>query len=141
MKKHEITQGERSPCVISCFFIFRWCLVLGVWRPPRDGHCRGRHASYWNASPLENICIRVQKNWKIPVFLSPAHFPLYLAEKRDTIHTHFYKMKFLAVFLILLLVKKNEFGLCFSPLLSALETKHVTSTSDEGKILFTTQKS
>ena len=67
--------------------------------------------------------------------------PIYLVENRDLIHTHFYKMKFLAVFSILLLVKKNEFGLCFSPLLSALTTKHVTSTNDEGKILFTAQRS
>ena len=67
--------------------------------------------------------------------------PIYLVEMRDIIHTHFYKMKFLAVFLVLLIVEKNEFGLCFSPLLSALETKHVTSTSDEGKILFTAQRS
>ena len=27
------------------------CLILGGawWRPPRDGHCCGRYASYWNA--------------------------------------------------------------------------------------------
>ena len=54
----------------------RGCLLLGVglvpggawWRPPHDGHCCGRYASYWNAF-LYAICFivlsgRIGKWWR-----------------------------------------------------------------------------
>ena len=52
-------------CSRGCLLL-RVCLLPGGawWRPPRDGHCSGRYASYWNAFLLTslNTCFTEAKN-------------------------------------------------------------------------------
>ena len=55
-------------CSGGCLLSGGWCLLPGVsapgggawWRPPRDGHCCGRYASYWNAFLL-HFTFKVQR--------------------------------------------------------------------------------